>query len=93
MIFDPNTRHETPQKREIYARYELIITIVNFIAAVTFIIGSFMFLSPKWELTGTWFFIVGSFCFALSPLIRLVREWRMMKSGQVNQLAENYLAE
>ncbi len=88
--FAPGNRHQTASREHIYARYELIRTIVDFVAAVTFIIGSFMFLSDDWERTGTYFFIFGSFCFALSPTLKLVREYRMMKSGNEAELARDF---
>lgn len=91
-IFEQDHRNRGKTQRKIYAIFEIIYTCVDFGAALTFIIGSFMFLSSAWERTGTWFFIVGSFMFAAKPTIRLVREIRLARIGDVEDLAEELIA-
>lgn len=86
-LFMQDHRNNGVRQRKIYALYEIIYTCIDFGAALTFIIGSFMFLSSRWEYTGTWFFIVGSFMFAAKPATRLIREVHLARMGNVEELA------
>ncbi|QDY68609.1 YrhK family protein [Qingshengfaniella alkalisoli] len=87
-LFERDHRDSSEKSRRLYAAYEILYTGVDFGAALTFIIGSFMFLSEEWQTVGTYFFIVGSFLFAAKPTIRLVREIRLARMGDVEDLAE-----
>jgi predicted membrane channel-forming protein YqfA (hemolysin III family) len=68
--------------------YELLFTIVDFSAAVLFIAGSILFFDEDTTYMGTWLFLVGSIFYGLKPCIRLVREWRLLKQGHVDERAE-----
>lgn len=68
------------EKKRKYARYELILTFLEFFGGLTFIIGSFLFLSEATTLLGTYFFIVGSFFFALRPTVKFIREYHLFRN-------------
>ena len=87
-LFDPGARTRSTRHERIWATWEIVYTFVDFVAAATFIMGSIMFLSEAWTRTGTWMFVFGSFCFALKPTIRLLREIHLLRIGDVADLAE-----
>ena len=77
MLFHKENRNASPKTQRIYALFEIVYTIVDFAAAVFFVIGSVMFLSEDWQQTGTWLFIFGSLMFAAKPGLRLMREIKL----------------
>lgn len=68
------------EKKKKYARYELILTFLELIGGVMFIVGSFLFLKESTTLIGTYFFIVGSFFFALRPTVKFIREYHLFRN-------------
>ena len=84
--------HENRQKsdaaKRLYARYEMLYTGVDFVAAFAFLAGSILFFGAQTQTAATWLFVVGSICFALKPTLRLVREIRLYRMGQLDKLAE-----
>ena len=86
-LFDPRHKHASAKHAELYAAYELAFTAVDFAAAFLFIIGSILFFRESTTYIGTWLFLIGSIFFGLKPTIRLIREWRLLKQGQVVELA------
>ncbi|WP_084177204.1 YrhK family protein [Labrenzia sp. DG1229] len=76
-IFDHALRSASPDHSELVRKYELYRTIVEFLAAMTFIVGSVLFFYPALVYAGTWLFLIGSFLFAVRPTIRLVLELRL----------------
>lgn len=87
MLFTQNHRAD-PAKTRRYALYEIAYTVVDFAAAILFVIGSIMFFSDNWQTTGTWMFLIGSLCFAAKPTIRLVRDVHLAAMGDHEDLAE-----
>lgn len=83
-------KHGNDRQRRIYATYEIIYTLVDFIAAILFVIGSIMFFSAAWETFGTWLFLLGSLCFAAKPSLRLMREIKLASIGDVEDLASRF---
>ena len=59
---------------KIYGLYEKVYTLVEFAAAVSFIIGSVLFFNPSQQIPATWFFLIGSILFAVRPTVRVLRE-------------------
>ncbi|AXS42617.1 hypothetical protein D1F64_13785 [Breoghania sp. L-A4] len=53
-------------------------TLVEFLAAVAFIIGSIFFFYESLMFAGTWLFLIGSILFGIRPAIRLVMEIRLV---------------
>lgn len=87
-IFRHENRQQTEASRDLYARYELYYTLVDFSAAFAFIIGSVMFFFEAWQTPGTWLFLIGSILFAMKPTIRLVRELKLYRMGDYDDLAQ-----
>ena len=74
--FDASHRH-----RQIYSAYEIAYSAVDLLAAVLFIVGSFLFLYDETVKAGTWLFIIGSVFFAARPAVRLARELHLAGLG------------
>lgn len=68
--------------------FEIAYTVVDFSAAICFIVGSIMFFSEAWLVLGTWLFLLGSILFACKPGIRLWREVHLFAKGNVDVLAK-----
>ncbi|WP_375688808.1 YrhK family protein [Pseudooceanicola sp. LIPI14-2-Ac024] len=87
-LFRHENRERSEASKDLWARYEIAYTLVDFGAAFTFIAGSIMFFSEAWQTVGTWMFLVGSFLFALKPTIRLAREIKLYRMGDYDDLAK-----
>lgn len=87
-LFQHHRREATPAARRTYARFEIAHTIVDFLAAAFFIIGSIMFFSDAWQTIATWFFTIGSFLFAAKPSLKLWREIKLYRLGKLEPLAK-----
>ena len=73
-IFSHDLRRASPDHAEIVRRYELARTLVEFLAALFFVVGSIFFFYPELLFSGTWLFLIGSVLFAVRPTIRLALE-------------------
>lgn len=89
-LFHRDRRDDSPAHRKLYARFELAYTVVDFVAALLFVVGSVMFFSDGWQTFGTWLFLVGSICFAAKPTLRLVREIRLYRMADSKDLADRF---
>ncbi|MDO4906626.1 YrhK family protein [Neisseria sp.] len=78
-IFHPDNRSRSPLHKKIYAYSELAYTIVDFSAALLFVIGSILFFSARTTYAGTWLFLIGSVLFGLRPTIKLCREFAYLR--------------
>lgn len=78
-LFDHGLRSASPDHAKVVRRYELYRTIVEFLAAVFFIIGSVFFFYASLLVAGTWLFLIGSVLFAVRPTIRLLLELRLAR--------------
>lgn len=87
-LFRHSSREATDKSRQLYARFELVYTFVDFMAAVCFIIGSILFFFDSEQIPATWLFLFGSFLFAAKPTLRLVREIKLYRMGDVKDLAK-----
>ncbi|MBI1262903.1 MAG: N-acetyl-gamma-glutamyl-phosphate reductase [Rhizobiales bacterium] len=81
-MFLPDNSAKSPRHQKIWARYEVVYTIVDFSAAVAFVIGSLFFFFPDMSYQAAWLFLVGSICFAMKPTIRLLRELQYLAMGE-----------
>lgn len=88
MIFEPRDSPQSPAWKRRYALFEIAYTVVDFGAAICFVVGSIMFFSEAWLIPGTWLFLLGSILFACKPSIRLWRELRLFATGDIDTLAE-----
>ncbi|EEB83009.1 YrhK family protein [Roseobacter sp. GAI101] len=87
-LFDHKNREASEASRTLYARFELAHTFVDFMAAVCFIVGSILFFFESEQIPATWLFLIGSFLFAAKPTLRLVREIKLYRMGDVKDLAK-----
>ncbi len=78
-LFNQGLRGASRSHEEIVRRYEIGRTVVEFLAAVTFIIGSVFFFYESLIYAGTWFFVIGSVLFAVRPSIRLLLELHLAR--------------
>ncbi|WP_238372372.1 YrhK family protein [Heliomarina baculiformis] len=88
MLFHQDQRNRNADTKRIHALFEIVYTLVDFMAALTFLIGSVMFLYDSWQTFGTWLFIVGSILFATKPTLRLARELKLAAMGDADDLAD-----
>ncbi|GMG84143.1 hypothetical protein LNKW23_33570 [Paralimibaculum aggregatum] len=86
-LFDPAAHARSPRHARIYAAYEIAHTVVDFAAALLFLIGSILFFWPAWETPAVWCFVIGSLCFAMKPTIKLLRELSYLRAGKIEELA------
>ncbi|MBW0090333.1 YrhK family protein [Pseudonocardia sp. KRD-184] len=78
-VFDPRSATASSQHREVYGRYQRIYTVVEFAAALAFVVGSVLFFFPSQQTPGTWFFLVGSVLFAARPTVRVLRDYHLAR--------------
>ncbi|WP_420557296.1 YrhK family protein [Roseovarius sp.] len=83
-------RHVNAETRRLYAIFELLHTLADFVAAFSFLIGSILFLWKATETVAVWLFIVGSVFFCLKPTLKLIREVKLASVGDTEDLAERY---
>ena len=62
--------------------------LVDFLAALFFLVGSVLFFYASLENPAIWCFVVGSACFMMKPTIRVVREFHYLVIGDYADLAE-----
>ena len=72
-LLDPALRDFSPRHLEIYWRYQVVRTAVDFGAAMCFIIGSAFFFFASLTMAADWFFLSGSILFAVKPTIDMIR--------------------
>ena len=89
-LFQHDNRQKSHDSRRIYALFEIAYTIVDFIAAFSFLIGSILFFWAKYETPAVWLFVIGSVCFCLKPTIRMIRELKLLEMGDTDDLADRY---
>lgn len=87
-LFRHRNRTEDERSRRIYAAYELAYTIVDFCAALSFLVGSILFFWQEWETQAIWLFVIGSVLFMTKPAIRFAREVKLAAKGDVDNLAD-----
>jgi hypothetical protein len=72
-LLDPHLADLSPDHVALYWRYQVVRTLVDFGAAVCFVIGSAFFFFDSMATPADWLFLVGSILFALKPTIDVVR--------------------
>ncbi len=87
-LFDNENRMRNEHTRRVYAQFEIAYTIVDFLAAFLFIVGSILFFDAETEYAGTWMFLIGSIFFAVKPTLRMSRELKLFRMGRLEILAE-----
>jgi len=79
MSFHPKLFTATPEHIRVYGFYERLYTLVDFTAAILFVIGSYLFFFPADTEFATWLFLIGSICFAARPTVRVLREFHLAR--------------
>ena len=87
-LFSHENRERNAATRRVYAAYEIAHTAVDFLAAISFLVGSVLFLFSDYERPAVWLFIVGSVFFCMKPTLRLAREIQLWRMGRIDQLAD-----
>ncbi len=85
--FNPENPTRSAKSAKIYAAYEMAYTLVDFSAAMLFLVGSYLFFYKSTTDPAIWMFIVGSAFFGLKPTLTLAREVHMWRSGNIEDLA------
>ena len=78
-LFDHRLRSATEQHADAVRHFEVIRTLVEFLAALAFIIGSVLFFYDSLMVWGTWLFLIGSILFGVRPTIRLLLELHLAR--------------
>jgi len=76
-LLDPRLSDLTPAHIAIAWRYQVVRTLVDFGAAVCFIIESAFFFFARTTTAADWLFLVGSILFAFKPTIDVVRSMHL----------------
>ncbi|MGI8679074.1 MAG: YrhK family protein [Jatrophihabitans sp.] len=79
-LLDPRLSDLTPAHISVAWRYQVVRTIVDFGAAVCFVVGSAFFFFVSTITAADWLFLVGSILFAFKPTIDV------MRSAHLNRL-------
>lgn len=90
MIFRHDAAERSEAAQRFYARVELAYTLIDFAAALSFVVGSILFFYEATQVSATWFFLIGSLFFAAKPTLRLWREFKLYRMGDIDDLAERY---
>ncbi|WP_376877272.1 YrhK family protein [Albirhodobacter sp. R86504] len=86
-LFEASSADHSPEQRRFVAMTEICYTIVDFSAALCFIVGSMFFFYDSLQNAGTWLFLIGSLFFAAKPTIRLWREIKLLRMGDYADIA------
>ncbi len=78
-LLDPTLNALSPRHLAVFWRYQVIRTLVDFGAAICFVVGSAFFFFSSTQLAADWLFLVGSVMFALKPTIDVVRSAHLRK--------------
>ena len=70
---------QTDRHAEIWSRYEKIYTALDFVAALSFLVGSVLFYYEALHFSATTMFVAGSAFFAAKPTVRLLRELHLAR--------------
>lgn len=87
-LFHHENRQASAATKAFYARVEIAYTAIDFTAAALFLVGSILFFDDATARLATWLFVLGSAAFAMKPSLRLWREVKLYRMGQVARLAE-----
>ena len=75
----------TPRHKRVYVAYQALYDCVDALAAILFIVGSILFFRDSTQTAGTWSFLIGSVCFAIRPVVHVVRDLHM---GRISRQAD-----
>ncbi|KAA5605897.1 hypothetical protein F1188_08910 [Roseospira marina] len=76
--------------QELHDLYALVHLLVDFLAGLTFTVGSVLFFWPATETPAIWLFVIGSVLFMAKPTVRLVH---MLHDGRTRRSLERALSD
>jgi hypothetical protein len=85
-LFNPDNHTRSLTHKKLYAVFALAYTVVDFTAALFFIVGSALFFREATAYVATWLFLIGSVFFGLRPTITLMREIAYLRAGDYDEL-------
>ena len=74
----------TPRHQQVYVAYQALYDCVDALAAILFVVGSILFFREATQTAGTWLFLIGSVCFAIRPVVHVIRDIHM---GRISRQA------
>lgn len=78
-LLDPALHDLSPRHLEIFWRYQVVRTGVDFSAACCFVVGSVFFFYAAMSTEADWLFLAGSILFAVKPTIDMVRSLHLRR--------------
>jgi hypothetical protein len=78
-MYDAHNATASDRHAEVYGRYEKAYDLVDFVAAVTFVVGSVLFFFETEQIPAIWAFLIGSICFAARPTVTVLREFHLAR--------------
>jgi hypothetical protein len=78
-LLDPVLNDLTPRHVEIFWRYQVVRTAVDFGAAICFVVGSAFFFFASMTTPADWLFLLGSILFGIKPTIDMVRSLHLRR--------------
>ena len=78
-LVDKALRELSPAAVALTRMYEIFHLLVDFLAALMFIVGSILFFLASTTFAATWLFLIGSVFFAVKPTLKLVREIHLLR--------------
>ncbi len=86
-LLHPLLNDLSPRHVEIYWRYQVVRTAVDFGAALCFVCGSVFFFYMSLSTAADWLFLVGSILFAVKPTIDMIRSVHLRRLAAPNTTA------
>lgn len=92
-VLDPTLHTLSPRHLEVFWRYQLVRTGVDFAAACCFVVGSVFFFFESMAIPADWLFLVGSILFAVKPTIDMTRAMHLKRLPVPEQQKAEKIAE
>ena len=87
-LFSTANRTRSQAARERFARFELLRSAAQFLAALCFLGGSVVAVVREPAGVSSWLYIIGSLLFCAAPSVRLWSEVTLYRMGYTDTLAE-----
>lgn len=87
-FFHPRNHLQSPRHEIIHARYEMAYTVVDFLAAISLIVGAALYFIEHTVQHAMWAVLIGSVFMALRPTLRLFREIAYMRAGRYEMMQD-----
>ncbi|MBP0484882.1 YrhK family protein [Sagittula salina] len=78
-MFQRQLHDATPRHEKVYGFYERLYTTIDFLAGLTFLLGSVLFFWQSTQEVATWAFVIGSALFVARPASRFAREYHLAR--------------